>query len=254
MKQAVTYCVKTYGTDFCYAGIHALVQRWDKWLNISGDYVEVWCVPSAIHASKSVQSPQHQGTSTLYSLLKLLCTWRMGRRIVVMKLPVTTCPQLRPFSSYCIPQPAKDFDTVLRCAVRSPLIGCQVTSWPRDRFSRYSKWLDTFLTDLVHAAFWQENLNRPSGSGMAHAHKPDFVSRRNGLIHLNRRWRRLLAAEVCASAVVMLDTPDSEVVWRVLATHSIRQFPHHFPSRASQCAITFQLDSILNFRHRASSI
>ena len=30
---------------------------------------------------------------------------------------------------------------------------------------------------------------------------------------------------------------------RVLTTHSIRQFPLHFPSRASQCAITFQLDS-----------
>jgi hypothetical protein len=30
---------------------------------------------------------------------------------------------------------------------------------------------------------------------------------------------------------------------RVLATHSIRQFPLHFPSRASQCAIRFQLDS-----------
>jgi hypothetical protein len=32
-------------------------------------------------------------------------------------------------------------------------------------------------------------------------------------------------------------------VWRVLATHSIRQFSLHFPSRASPCAITFQLDS-----------
>jgi hypothetical protein len=30
---------------------------------------------------------------------------------------------------------------------------------------------------------------------------------------------------------------------RVLATHSIHQFPLHFPSRASSCAITFQLDS-----------
>jgi hypothetical protein len=30
---------------------------------------------------------------------------------------------------------------------------------------------------------------------------------------------------------------------RVPATHSIRQFPLHFPSRASSCAITFQLDS-----------
>ena len=38
---------------------------------------------------------------------------------------------------------------------------------------------------------------------MAHAQKPDFISRRNGRVHLNRRGRqfsRLLAAEVCASA------------------------------------------------------
>jgi len=82
---------------------------------------------------------------------------------------------------------------------------------------------------------------------IAHAQKPDFVFRRNGRVHLNRRGRqfsRLLAAEVCASAVVMLDRPCFEVVWRVLATHSIRQFLLHFPSRASPCAITFQLESI----------
>jgi hypothetical protein len=81
---------------------------------------------------------------------------------------------------------------------------------------------------------------------MAHAQKTDFVVRRNGRVHLNRRGRQfswLLRAEVCASAVVMLDTPCSEVVWRVLAAHSFRQFPLHFPSRASPCAITFQLDS-----------
>ena len=81
---------------------------------------------------------------------------------------------------------------------------------------------------------------------MAHAQKPDFVFRWNGRVHLNWRghqFSRLLAAEVCASAVVMLDTPCSEVVWRVLATHSICQFPLHFPSRASPCAITFQLES-----------
>jgi len=86
---------------------------------------------------------------------------------------------------------------------------------------------------------------------MAHAHKPDFVFRRNGRVHLNRRGRqfsRLMAVEVCASAVVMLDTPCSEVVWRVLATHSIRQFPLYFPSRASPCAITFQLDSTFHGR------
>ena len=39
----------------------------------------------------------------------------------------------------------------------------------------------------------------------AHAQKPDFVFRRNGRVHLNRRGRqfsRLLAIEVCALAVV----------------------------------------------------
>jgi hypothetical protein len=81
---------------------------------------------------------------------------------------------------------------------------------------------------------------------MAHAQKADFVFRLNGRVHLNRRGRqfsRLLAAEVCASAVVMLDTPCSEVVWRVLAILSIRQFPLRFHYHASPCAITFQLDS-----------
>jgi hypothetical protein len=81
---------------------------------------------------------------------------------------------------------------------------------------------------------------------MAHAQKPDFVFRRNGRVQLNwrgRQFSRLLAAEVCASAVVMMDTPCSKVVWRVLATHPICQFPLHFPSHVSPCAITFQLDS-----------
>jgi len=83
---------------------------------------------------------------------------------------------------------------------------------------------------------------------VAHAQKPDFVFRRNGTSPFKsaggRQFSRLLAAEVCASAVVMLDTPCSEVVWRVLATHSTRQFPLHFPSLASPCAITFQLDTL----------
>jgi len=57
------------------------------------------------------------------------------------------------------------------------------------------------------------------------------------------QFSRLLAAEVCASAVVMLDTPCFEVVGIVLATHSIRKFPLHFNSRASPCTITFQLES-----------
>ena len=51
---------------------------------------------------------------------------------------------------------------------------------------------------------------------MAHAQKPHFVFRLNGRVHLNRRGsqfsRLLLAAEVCASALVMLDTLRPEVV------------------------------------------
>jgi hypothetical protein len=81
---------------------------------------------------------------------------------------------------------------------------------------------------------------------MADAQTPDFVSRPKGRVHLNRRGRqfsRLLAAEVRASAVVMLDIPCSEVVRRILVSHFIRHFLLHFPSRASLCAITFQLDS-----------
>jgi len=82
---------------------------------------------------------------------------------------------------------------------------------------------------------------------MAHAQKPDLVFRAKRTSPFKsaggRQFSRLLAAEVCASAVVMLDTPCSEVVWRVRATHSIRQFPLHFPSRASPCAITFKLES-----------
>ena len=94
---------------------------------------------------------------------------------------------------------------------------------------------------------------------MAHAQKPDFIFRRNGRVRLNRRGRlfsRILAAGVCASAVVMLDTLCSEVVWRVLATHSVRQFPLHFPSRASPRAITFQLDSTfrISCRGRLGSV
>jgi len=90
---------------------------------------------------------------------------------------------------------------------------------------------------------------------MAHVQKPDCVFRRNGRVHLNRRARqfsRLLAVEECVPAVVMLDTPWFEVAWRVLATLSIRQFTLRFSSRASPCAITFQLECttwILSFNN-----
>jgi len=84
---------------------------------------------------------------------------------------------------------------------------------------------------------------------MAHAQKPDFVFRRNERVHLNRRvvssvdyWQPRCTHQLLLLAV-MLDKPCSEVVWKVLDTHAIRQFPLHFPSRASPCVITFQLES-----------
>jgi len=99
---------------------------------------------------------------------------------------------------------------------------------------------------------------------VAHAQKPDVFFRRNGRVHLNRQGRqfsRLLAAEVCASAVVMLDTPCSEVVCRVLATHSFASFPftsppvrHRVPSHFNwtlqpyvhnRCYLLFFLDDCL---------
>ena len=100
----------------------------------------------------------------------------------------------------------------------------------------WDRWRQLYFDEKVEA-IWNV---------MAHAQKPDLVFQRNGRVHSNRRGRhfsRLLAAEVCASAVAMLDTPCSEVVWRVLAIHSIRQFPLHIPSRAPLFAIIFQLES-----------
>ena len=51
---------------------------------------------------------------------------------------------------------------------------------------------------------------------MAHAQKPDFVFRAKRTSPFKsaggRQFSRLLAAELCASAVVMLDTPFCEVV------------------------------------------
>ena len=83
---------------------------------------------------------------------------------------------------------------------------------------------------------------------MAHAQKPDLVFQRNGRVHLNRRgfqFCRLLAADACASAVVMLDRPPSDTVQDCWLPTSFSYFPftsppvrHRVPSdseRAIQC-------------------
>ena len=88
---------------------------------------------------------------------------------------------------------------------------------------------------------------------MAHAQKPDFVSRRNGRVHFNGRggqFSRLLAGELCASACRVCTARTSlcsAVMWRLPVTHSILLFPLHFSSRASPCAITFQTQSTQSF-------
>jgi hypothetical protein len=85
----------------------------------------------------------------------------------------------------------------------------------------------------------------------AHAQKPDLVFWRNGPVHLNGRgnnFSRLLAGELCTSACSVYTARASlysAVMWHLLATQSIRQFPLHF-SRASLCDITFQKQSTFN--------
>ena len=57
------------------------------------------------------------------------------------------------------------------------------------------------------------------------------------------QFSQLLAADVCASAVVMvvmLDTPCSEVECKTTGYPLTHIFPLHFPSRAPPCAIRFQ--------------
>ena len=67
---------------------------------------------------------------------------------------------------------------------------------------------------------------------MAHAQKPDFVFPRNGRVHLvrwGRQFSRLLAAEVCASAWVMLDRSRSEVAWEYWLPTPFTSFPFTSP-------------------------
>ena len=67
---------------------------------------------------------------------------------------------------------------------------------------------------------------------MTHTQKPDFVFPRNGRVHLNRwgsQFSRLLAAEVCASAWVMLDRPRSEVAWEYWLPTRFASFPFTSP-------------------------
>jgi hypothetical protein len=53
-KLAVTSQIQTRDTDFFYSTIQASVPWGYKYLNVSGDCVEVWCVPPATHVPHTV--------------------------------------------------------------------------------------------------------------------------------------------------------------------------------------------------------
>ena len=82
---------------------------------------------------------------------------------------------------------------------------------------------------------------------MAHAQKPDFVFPLNGRVHSNRwgrQFSRLLAAEVCASALVILDIPRSEVAWEYWLPTPFTSFPltsppvrHRVPSGSERALL-----------------
>jgi len=96
---------------------------------------------------------------------------------------------------------------------------------------------------------------------MAHAQQPDFVFRRNGRVHLNRRGRqfsRLLAAEVCASELVMLDTARSEVTGYPLHSQVSPSLPLpcvtvcHQVSNALYYTLSCNINALLN--HQRSQV
>ena len=81
---------------------------------------------------------------------------------------------------------------------------------------------------------------------MAHAQKPDFVFPRNGRVHLNR-WGASVQSTAGSRGVRISLSNAGQTTFeggvRVLAPHSISQFPLHFPSRASPCATRFRTSS-----------
>jgi len=91
---------------------------------------------------------------------------------------------------------------------------------------------------------------------MAHAQKLDFVFRRNGPSPFKSAGSSVQST-TGSRGVRISGSNGSNAgytmfrgnVKGILATHSIRQFPLHFPSRASPCAMMFQLDSTADRSH-----
>ena len=90
---------------------------------------------------------------------------------------------------------------------------------------------------------------------MAHAQKPDFVFPRNGRVHLNRwgcQFSRMLAAEVCASASVMLDRPRSEETWEYWLLTPFASFPFTSPTVRHRVPSSSER-ALLYYRHRVTT-
>jgi hypothetical protein len=110
----------------------------------------------------------------------------------------------------------------LICGYLSMLSVARTVGWPMNN-ALHRTWIGAAVAYFKIDRVWNV---------MAHAQKPDFVFRPNGRVHLNRRGRqfsRLLAAKACASAVVMLDTPRSEVVWEYWLPTPFASFPFTSP-------------------------
>jgi len=88
--------------------------------------------------------------------------------------------------------------------------------------------LSAWLWNMINIGLqveWKRNV-------MAHAQKSYLVFQRNGRVHLYRRgcqFSRLLAAEVCASALVMLDRPCSHTVLECWIPTPFASFPFTSP-------------------------
>jgi len=80
---------------------------------------------------------------------------------------------------------------------------------------------------------------------MAHAHKPDFVFRRNGRVHLNRRWASVQST-IGSRGVRISGSNAGYTMFRGSVKGT--GYPIHspvspsLPTRASPCATTFQLE------------
>ena len=115
---------------------------------------------------------------------------------------------------------------------------------------------NSHITHYVHSTIWLCRRLRLKCDG-TRAEKPEFVfgSKCPSTFKSagGRQFSRLLEAEVCASAVLMLDTACSKVGWMVLATHCIRCFlpsiqPHVHHCVPSHFNCTLQLSTQIQLR------